>query len=233
MKLEPVSYIKYWFMGITQPEKTIKELKKKKYGIKDGLCSSSLIALFVGIVLFLFIYYLLSTTLAINPLFSLIINMNDVLINSFLLLIVALPFLAMAGLLIWSLIFKKIVDIVGGKWKYEYVCGFFGVLAGMTIIVSVPAVFLTFLATSLFQSTNISYLILIGFGALITSALSGIVAALTYQMISEMEKISLPKSGLVYGLTTGISSFVVLILSFYVYRWIIEWLIGISLPTLF
>ena len=195
----------YWFQGITRPEKTVEKMTKHKLSYMDGLKSIFTIGVIAGILIFVYMQLVASQI----PLQSI---KDSMVLVSWAGLIMA-PVAAIAGLLLWSLLFRMVSSKLKGKSNFDQTCGMFGLWFGMMSIASIPAVIFSVIGAliGMASSNAIVMYLLVGIGALISTALSGITTGVLYDTIAGNEKFSIPRSGLLYGLSGGLASFILML----------------------
>lgn len=195
--MQVVEYMKLWFNGIIKPDEAIKIMKKKKYGIRDGIVSAAALGLVLGFI------FALTITLTTG---------GD-LLQTWAVGIILIPVIIAIGVLIFSGLFRFIANYLGGTGTIETTTGFFGIFIGIMAISMVPMIIFNGIAGAIMISSSTLALLLIALGTLTTAALGGIANGLMYEMISTLEKAKLPRTGLIYGTTTGILTATIVVLS--------------------
>jgi hypothetical protein len=199
-------YIPMWINGLIRPEETVKKLEKSKPKLMDGIKSTALLGVIAGIICFICFlvgmsqltqYVEFSTTTAIGMMF--------------LIFVVLLPIVLVIGLMVWTMVFRIFASYLGGKGSFDEEAGFFGIIAGSVGIVLLPSAVFSSLA-ALVVPNIIAYYLLFGIGVLIAAVLTGIINGVIYQTLSSYEKTSIPRSGLLFGITQGLLTLLVMIL---------------------
>lgn len=205
MKL--VDCILMWINGLLKPESVVKRFEKERPGLVDGIKSVALIGLIAGIVFY-------ATFVLSSPYLEDITGFDPASVNLIMLFlfIVALPVALIIALLVWTILFRMFASNLGGKSKFEDEVGFFGIVAGSLAIAMIPVALFAGMANMVVPNI-IAYYVILGIGTLITAALSGIVTGIIYETLSSYEKTSLPRSGLIYGLTQGVITLIMMIIT--------------------
>jgi hypothetical protein len=200
-----------WFGLLFSPEKTAKQLKSHRPGLVDGLVSFGLLNFILGILMFL-----VATAL------SLFVGSA---LSSFSpswaagVLVIAYPIIALVGLLIIAAFFKLASVILKGRSSYSELCGMIGVVGSVYYIVMVALILLIYVpmvGAVILLGGNISVALalayaLMGVAYLITMPFLQMVMALFFDLLADIEKVSLYRSGAMTGLAFGIVMFLLML----------------------
>jgi uncharacterized protein (DUF983 family) len=192
MKL--TEYGKLWYGGIFKPTEAAKKMQKEKPGTQEGAISVALLSLIIGVILGATGMMAGTTDVVMLWASSLI----------FLPIIMVLCLLAFAG------VFRFIANALKGKAKYDATAGFFGIYAGIMVIAMLPMMIFEGIAG--FVSDGMFALVLTAIGILGTTMMSGIASGFLYEVLSSSEKTKLPRTGLIYGTTTGLITVIMMVL---------------------
>lgn len=192
MKL--TEYGKLWYGGIFKPTDAIKKFQKEKPGTKEGVTSIAMLSIIVGVIL--------GAT-------GMMAGTTDI-VMLWASAVVLFPILAAVGLLVFAGVFRVIANGLKGKAKYGATAGFFGIYAGMMVIAMIPTMVLNSAAG--FVSDATFALVLMAIGILGTAMMSGVASGFLYEVLSTSEKTKLPRTGLIYGTTTGLITVILMVL---------------------
>jgi len=188
--MKATEIIKTWFTLLTEPEKTVKKLQKKKLTTSDGLISVAIL----GMVGFLLLSIPIATTTNTygSPAYA---------VGSIIGTMIAGAAISIIGLLICAGILRFIANHYKGKGKFGEIVGAFGIIGGAMAIAQIPMVF--FMLAGILR--NLVLMGIVGFITIpITSALSTMVTGELFELISAKEKLSVTISAMVYGATIGL-----------------------------
>jgi|GEM_PF-4258454 len=189
--MNSVEIIKMWYYGLTKPNKTVKELSKKKLKVKDGFLSLIYLSFILSFLISLFLL-LISNSISL-------IEVIKIGVISF----VGLSLIGVIGLYVFSWIFKKLIKKHKGKAKLEKIVGLFGLFVGMFALTVVPY-FIGYSFTLLLKTTPLISYFLFGLGLLLTAGYSGRVTGLILEIVSDVEKVKVNEIGWIQGLTIGL-----------------------------
>ncbi|MEM0372279.1 MAG: YIP1 family protein [archaeon] len=192
MKL--TEYGKLWYGGIFKPTEAIKRIQKEKPGTKEGLTSVVLLSLVIGVV-----FGTIGTFAGTEDVVMLWTSS-----------LILIPILAAICLLLFAGIFRFVANNFKGKAKFDETVGFFGIYAGVIVVAMVPLAIFNAVAGAVADATFA--LLLVAIGTLGTAMLSGVASGLLYEVLSSIEKTKLPRTGLIYGTTTGLITVLLMVI---------------------
>jgi hypothetical protein len=210
-----------WFGLLFSPEKTAKILKSHRPGMVDGLISFGLLNFFVGILMFLVAlvvsFFFSSAMTSFDPNWATggLLIMLAVFFGFF---VIGYPIIAIIGLLIVAAFFKLASIVLKGKSSYGELCGMIGVVGSayfivmvfMALIVYVPMMGAIMLMQGSASAIAFVYL-LMGVAYLITMPFIQMVMALFFDMLADLENVSIYRSGAMTGLALGIVLFLMML----------------------
>jgi hypothetical protein len=211
-----------WFGLLFSPEKTAKQLKSERPGLVDGLVSFGLLNFILGILMFLValaLSFFLSSAMSSFASSWAAGGLVIMLAVFFGVLVIAYPIIALIGLLIVAAFFKLASVILKGRSSYSELCGMIGVVGSVYYIVMVALILLIYvpmvgavilLGGSLSVALALAYA-LMGVAYLITMPFLQMVMALFFDLLADIEKVSIYRSGAMTGLAFGIVMFLLML----------------------
>ncbi len=224
---------KVWLGLLFSPEKTVKHLKSSRPELADGLLSFGLLNLIIGVLGFLIaavISVFASSTLSnIAPDFG-TGGLLIMLAVFFGLSVIAYPIGMIICLLVLSVFFKLASIILKGKSSFGELCGLIGVVGSaymivmlaLFVIIYIPIICALMLLQGSASAIALLYL-LMGVAYLITMPFIQMVTAIFFDMLADIEKVSIYRSGAMSGLAIGIVMFLLMlalsVLMFFLGSW--------------
>lgn len=201
-----------WLSILTDVDKASAVIKKSKPGLMDGIVSVLFASIIVGLVLFLVSSVMMAKAFsAAGSAFSHFAGLGYLFI--FLLCVVIFQLVAVVGLLIICGLFRLAVKFAGGGGDYNASAGYLGIVISVEALVAAIFYMIVFAAQALGASFSMSLFFLVfGVAYLIFGPLLGLLGGLLLDLISHFEKVSVPRSGMIQGLTSGIAVFLVMLL---------------------
>jgi hypothetical protein len=206
-----------WLGLLFSPEKTVKRLKSNRPGLADGLMSFGLLNFIIGVLGFLFAAVV---SVFVSPALSGIApawaegGLLVMLAVFFGLSVIAYPIGMMIGLLVLTAFFKLASVLLKGKSSFGELCGLAGVVGSaytivmiaLFVIIYVPMICALMLLQGSASAIVILYL-LMGVAYLITLPFIQMVTAIFFDMLADIEKVSIYRSGAMNGLALGMIMF--------------------------
>lgn len=210
-----------WLGILLSPEKTAKQLKKDRPGMVDGFLSFGLLNFIIGVLGFLVTtllsLYLGSAMSNINPGFA-TGGLLIMLVIFFGLEVIAYPICMIIILLILTAFFKLASVLLKGKSSFGELCGLLGVVGSAYLLVMVVLgliVYVPMMVAIILFKANTSALALVyflmGVAYLITMPFIQLVMALFFDLLADVEKVSIYRSGAMTGLAMGIVMFLLMV----------------------
>jgi hypothetical protein len=206
-----------WFRMVLKPEETAAKLKAEKPTLVDGIISFGLCNFLIGLAVFLIfaIISLIGFAVAGDIIASLIS-----LAISFAIFAIVFPIMMLISLLILSVILKISSSILKGKGSLGEECGFLGVIGSpytilmvlMYLCMLVPVMLLSGFAVFFGLGSLALIYITIGIISVIFSPMVYILMAFAFDLLAEIEKVSIYRSGAIIGLMIGIATFLLMLI---------------------
>lgn len=205
-----------WFDIIFRPEETASLLKKEKPKLVDGIISIGFCSLLIG-----FIAFLLSALLGLLGL----VTGADIagsligLLILFGIFVIGFPIFMIILLLILTVVLKISSIILKGKGSFGEECGVLGVVGSTYMIIMVLVYGFVLISSMLvgvatailgFASIALIYIVM-GVAYLISMPLAYIVTAFTFDLMADVEGVSIYRSGAILGLMAGIIAFIMML----------------------
>ncbi len=212
-----------WFGIFLRPEETAAALKKEKPRWIDGVISIGFCSFLIGLLLFI-IFAILSiiSMFALGGSFaSNAAGVGMSIVILFMLLVIGFPLLMIIILLV-SIAFLRIASLIlKGKGSISEECGFLGSIGGsyMIIMFLMYAVLVLgiFVPSILFSgiigaigSMALMYLMM-GVAYLVFMPLFYLVLAFTFDVLADIEQVTIYRSGAIVGLMIGLMCFVFMV----------------------
>ena len=210
-----------WLGLLFSPEKTVKHLKSNRPGLADGLLSFGLLNFIIGVLGFL-IAAVLSVFMS-SALSNIVPNWGAggllvMLVIFFGLGVIAYPIGMMIALLVLAVFFKLASVILKGKSSFGGLCGLLGVVGSAYMIVMLVLILIVYVPTLVawaLLSGGISAIallyLLMGVAYLITMPFIQMVTAIFFDMLADIEKVSIYRSGAMSGLAIGMITFLLML----------------------
>ena len=201
---------------MAKPEELASELSKTKMTLKDGLVSTGLIFLIVGILLsiitFAFLEWQPILKLVLPILLQLFLGTSDtnVLYGLF---VIGLPILGMIFFAVFAGVYRLVANKLGGKSSFNDASGALGLIGGTYFLATIPGMVLLIagFAVRYLYKSDIGYYVLYALGTISMAALAQMVTGVMFSILSFKEKTSLPKTGLIIGIATSILTVAIVI----------------------
>ena len=215
MNFNVTELIGLWFKLFFKPEETANRLKERKPCLSDGAVSIGLCSAFLGSIAFLLTLIFSVLALIGGSVEGAIISMAI----SFAIFVIGIPIIAMI-LLIISTTFLKIASILlKGKGSFSNECGVLGIVGSSMIILYLTMFLIIFIAFFLLGiligitggfvlGTGLTYIIL-GAILLVFSPLTYLLIAILFDLLADIEQVSIYRSGMIVGLMQGIATFLI------------------------
>lgn len=201
-----------WFSIFTDTDRTIKALRKEKLGATDGILSTGAISLLTGVVLSLAFVAIASLLVSASPRLAEAVQVSSI-VTLAAVFIVLLPILAIIGLLVFTALLRGVSMVLGGAGEFGRDCGVLGLVFGFYIIAMVPLAIGYLLALGAGLSNPLVAVLFMGLGILVTTGLQGLVQGAMLELLSEAERLSVSRSGMLTGFSWGIVIFTITLLS--------------------
>lgn len=212
-----------WFEIFLKPEETAASLKKEKPGWIDGVASFGFCSFSIGLIAFI-----ISTILAIllgfslgTPLTTKVMSMGIGLLIMFGIFVIAFPILMIILLLILTIFLKIASMLLKGKGGFSEECGILGIVGSSYLILMVllmVAIYTPMLLVFAISGPGgfgvvmaLMYLIM-GVAYLIFMPLVYLIMAFTFDLLADIEQISIYRSGAIVGLMFGIIMFLMMLM---------------------
>lgn len=198
---------------LLKPEEAAANLKKNRPGLADGLASFGLMNLAIGIAAFLVFTLVLllfgssiarlgNTALA-GGIFALAL--------SFGILVIAYPLSMLFMLLLITVFFKLASVILKGKGKFAEQCGLLGVVGSVYTAITIlfmaviyfPLILMVVVLGESMIGMALFYLCM-GLGYVVFMPYSQMLTAFLFDLLADLEKLSIYRSGALAGLAFGI-----------------------------
>ncbi len=213
-----------WFGIFLKPEETAVTLKKEKPNLIDGIVSFGFCSFLIGFIVFLIsaIFGILLGSALGGPIASKAAGIGVGLLISFAILIIGFPLLMIIILLILTIFLKIASLLLKGKGSFGEECGILGVVGSSYLILMVLMYVVMFIppmggfmdafarGSAGFGSMALMYLMM-GVAYLIFIPLIYIVMAFTFDLLADIEQVSIYRSGAIMGLMFGIIFFIMMV----------------------
>lgn len=197
---------------MTDADKASAAIKKSKPGVVDGIVSVLFASIVIGLILFVVSSIAISTfTAKIGGPFSSLGGLSYIFV--FFGTVILLPLMSIVGLLILGAIFRLAANFAGGKGDYNTATGYIGITMSVGLLVG--AIFYMIIFAGQMVGLTLSFalfFLILGIAYLIFGPLMGLIGGFFLDLISHFEKVSVPRSGLIEGLTMGILMFIIMLI---------------------
>lgn len=205
--MEPMQIARTWISAFTDTDNTVKRLKKEKLAARDGLVSAGIISLLAGIVIFVAVVALI----ALVPQAAAVAGTAGY-AQLFAVFVVLLPLLAMLGVAVFTALLRGVSMLLGGKGGFSRDCGMLGIIVGLYVVAMIPLAIAYVLAFGAGASNAVLAILLIGLGTLFSAGLQGLVQGAILELLADAERLSVSRSGMLWGFSMGIVAFVAMLI---------------------
>lgn len=208
-----------WFEIFLKPEETAASLKKEKPSWIEGIISFGFCSFLIGLIGFI-ISAILAIPLGFTlgaPLAAKAGGMLIGLLIMFAICVIAFPILMIILLLILSVFLKIASVILKGKGSLGGECGILGIVGSSFLILTILTYAIMLVPMIVLNVSNAGFVaialiyMLIGIAILLYSPLMYLLTAFLFDLLADIEKVTIYKSGAMFGLMYGIVTFIMML----------------------
>lgn len=210
-----------WFDIFLKPEEIAASLKKEKPGLVDGIISFGFCSFLIG-----FIAFIILAILAIlfgfslgGPVAAKAAGIGVGLLIMFATLVIGFPIMMIILLLLITIFLKISSVLLKGKGSFSEECGILGVVGSsylILLILMLAAIYIPLLLImgifgfAGFGTMALTY-ICIGIASLVFSPLMYLLMAFLFDLLADIEQVTIYRSGAILGLMYGITAFIMML----------------------